>query len=221
VTCRVAPSILAADFSRLADEVARVAPAADLLHVDVMDNHFVPNLTLGPVVVESLLRATSIPLDCHLMIEDPLRWAPGYAEAGASVVSFHAEAAPDPVAVSRAVRAAGARVGLAIKPGTPIEPYADLLRHFDMVLVMTVEPGFGGQAFIAECVPKIAQVRALIDRDALEIWLEVDGGIGVDTAEQCAEAGADTFVAGTSVFGADDPETAIKAIRAAVEATAS
>jgi ribulose-phosphate 3-epimerase len=218
VTCRVAPSILAADFARLAEEAARVAPAADLLHVDVMDNHFVPNLTLGPAVVESLLKATTLPLDCHLMIEDPLRWAPGYAEAGAHVVSFHAEATADPVPVARAIRRAGARAGLALKPATPVSSYAAILREVDMVLVMTVEPGFGGQSFLADMLAKIAEARRLIDASGLAVWLEVDGGIGVDTAERCAEAGADTFVAGTSVFDASDPAAAVRAIRGAAEA---
>ena len=154
---KLAPSILSADFARLADEAAAVAgPAgvgADWLHVDVMDNHFVPNLTLGPVVVDALRRATTLPLDLHLMIEEPDRWAPGYVELGAELVTFHVEAAEDPVKTARAIRAEGGKAGLALKPATPLAPYEEILDEFDMVLVMTVEPGFGGQSFIAEMLP--------------------------------------------------------------------
>src|ERR1700755_156330 len=156
----IAPSILAADFARLADEIAAV-PGSDWLHVDVMDNHFVPNLTLGLPVVESLLKVTDIPMDCHLMIDDPARWAPPYAEAGAYNVTFHAEATDDPVAVARDIRAAGAKAGLSIKPGTPLEPYLDILKDFDTFLVMSVEPGFGGQDFIPEVLSKVRTVRQM------------------------------------------------------------
>jgi ribulose-phosphate 3-epimerase len=214
---QLAPSILSADFSQLADEVALVADVADLLHIDVMDNHFVPNLTLGPPVVKSLRRATDLPFDCHLMIEDPDRWAPGYVELGAQIVTFHVEAARDPVQTARAIRAAGGRAGLALKPKTPLAPYADLLGEFDMVLVMTVEPGFGGQAFIDGCVPKITEARQAMAARGLALWLEVDGGIDVDTAEICAAAGADTFVAGSAVFEADDPAKAARAIKEAAQ----
>ena len=214
---QLAPSILSADFARLADEVARVADVADLVHVDVMDNHFVPNLTLGPVVVESLKRATTLPLDLHLMIEDPDRWAPGYVELGATVVTFHVEAAADPVQTARAIRSNGGKAGLALKPGTPLTPYTDILDEFDMVLVMTVEPGFGGQRFIADMLPKIREARQAIANRGLAMWLEVDGGINADTAAQCAEAGADVFVAGSSVFDAADPASAARAIKNAAE----
>ncbi|HVE63049.1 MAG TPA: ribulose-phosphate 3-epimerase [Mycobacteriales bacterium] len=217
----LAPSILAADFARLADEIARVSEVADLVHVDVMDNHFVPNLTLGPVVVESLRRATTLPMDVHLMIEDPDRWAPSYAAMGASLVTFHVEAAVDPVQTARAIRAEGGRAGLALKPGTPLAPYVDLLAEFDMVLVMTVEPGFGGQRFITEMLPKIREARAAIAGLDLDLWLEVDGGINADTAAQCAEAGADVFVAGSAVFDAADPVSAGRGIKSAAELAAA
>ncbi|KMO78066.1 ribulose-phosphate 3-epimerase [Mycolicibacterium chlorophenolicum] len=208
----IAPSILAADFARLADEAAAVE-GADWLHVDVMDNHFVPNLTLGLPVVESLLKVTDIPMDCHLMIDDPARWAPPYAEAGAHNVTFHAEATDDPIAVARDIRAAGAKAGLAIKPGTPVDPYLEILRDFDTLLVMSVEPGFGGQKFIAEVLPKVGIVRRLVDAGELTILIEIDGGINTDTIEAAAEAGVDCFVAGSAVYSADDPALAVQSLR--------
>jgi len=208
----IAPSILAADFARLADETAAVA-GADWLHVDVMDNHFVPNLTLGLPVVESLLKVTDIPMDCHLMIDDPHRWAPPYAEAGAYNVTFHAEASDDPIAVARDIRAAGAKAGLSVKPGTPIEPYLELLRDFDTLLVMSVEPGFGGQKFIPEVLAKVAMVRRLVDAGELTIVVEIDGGINADTIEAAAEAGVDCFVAVSAVYSAADPAAAVESLR--------
>jgi ribulose-phosphate 3-epimerase len=213
----IAPSILSADFARLADE-AEAVTSADWLHVDVMDNHFVPNLTLGLPVVKSLHKATALPLDCHLMIDDPDRWAPGYAEAGAANVTFHVEAAADAVQTARAIRAAGALAGLSVKPGTPLEPYLELLREFDTLLVMTVEPGFGGQAFMAEVLPKVRLAREQVRSGHLRLFLEVDGGIDADTIEAAAEAGADVFVAGSAVYGADDPAAAIVALRTAARA---
>jgi ribulose-phosphate 3-epimerase len=208
----IAPSILAADFANLA-AAADAVGTADWLHVDVMDYHFVPNLTLGRPVVESLHKATDLPLDCHLMIEDPDRWAPGYAEAGAANVTFHVEAATDPVRTARAIRAAGALAGLSVKPDTPLEPYLELLREFDTLLVMTVEPGFGGQQFRAEVLPKVRLARDEIRAGHLRLFVEVDGGIDADTIVAAAEAGADVFVAGSAVYGADDPGKAIEALR--------
>jgi ribulose-phosphate 3-epimerase len=216
---QISPSMLASDFANLATEASRVSDA-DWLHVDVMDNHFVPNLTIGLPVVESLARATSTPLDCHLMIEDPDRWAPGYVEAGASSVTFHAEAATAPVRLARELRTQGARAGMALRPATPVDPYEDLLAELDMLLVMTVEPGFGGQKFLDLCVPKIRRARELMDKHGLELWLQVDGGIAPDTIERCAEAGADVFVAGSSVFRADDPNAMVERLRAQAAASA-
>lgn len=211
-TMRIAPSILSADFANLQRELDAIKNA-DWAHVDVMDNHFVPNLTLGLPVVESLLKVAPMPLDAHLMIDDPDRWAPQYAEAGCKSVTFHVEAAADPKKIARDIRAAGARASMAIKPGTPWEPYEELLPELDMVLVMTVEPGFGGQSFMAEQMPKVRAVRESVKKHGGDIWIQVDGGVSAKTIEQCAEAGADTFVAGSAVYGAASAADAVEDLR--------
>ena len=217
---QMAPSILSADFARLADEAAAVAGVADWLHVDVMDYHFVPNLTIGLPVVESLLKHTGLPLDCHLMIDEPDRGAHSAAAAGARNVTVHAEALQSPVRTLRMIRAAGARAGLAINPATSVEPYEDLLPELDMLLLMTVEPGFGGQNFLDMVMPKLRRARAMVQRHGGSVWLQVDGGVSEETIQRCAEAGADVFVAGSAVYGADNPAAAVQALREhAVRAT--
>jgi ribulose-phosphate 3-epimerase len=218
---QISPSILSADFARLADEAAAVSGVADWLHVDVMDNHFVPNLTLGLPVVESLLKHATLPLDCHLMITEPDRHAPAYAEAGARNVTIHAEATIAPVRTLRAIRAAGARAGLALNPSTPVEPCEDLLPELDMLLLMTVEAGFGGQTFLDLVLPKLRRARRMVSAHGGEIWLQVDGGVSEKTIERCAEAGADVFVAGSAVYGSDDPSEAVRALRAQAERAAA
>ena len=210
----ISPSVLNSDLARLADEVGRIAQAADFVHLDVMDNHFVPNLTFGLPVIESLLRDCPVPADCHLMIADPDRWAPAYAEAGAASVTFHLEAAQNPVAICGSIRSAGARAGVAVKPGTDVEDLADLLPCLDMILVMTVEPGFGGQSFMTDMLPKIRRARALADASGTDVWIQVDGGIDASNIERCADAGASIFVAGSAVFRDPDPSAMIERLRA-------
>ncbi|WP_462417663.1 ribulose-phosphate 3-epimerase [Kytococcus sp. Marseille-QA3725] len=220
-TQRIHPSILASDFTRLGKELGRIS-SADAAHVDVMDNHFVPNLTIGLPVVQALQGVTSIPLDLHLMIEEVDHWGPRYAETGAHSVTFHVEASDDPRQVARDIRSAGARAAMALKPGTPFADYADLLPELDMVLVMTVEPGFGGQEFLTDQMSVVREVREAVGRSGLDVAVQVDGGVNQETIGRAAEAGADVFVAGSAVFGGEDVAARIADLRvAALQATAA
>jgi ribulose-phosphate 3-epimerase len=206
------PSILSADFANLERDLQLIA-SADYAHVDVMDNHFVPNLTLGLPVLERLAQVSPVPIDSHLMVDDPDRWAPAYAEAGAASVTFHAEAARAPVRLARELRRLGARAGVALRPATPVEPFLDLLAEVDMILVMTVEPGFGGQSFIDGTLPKIRRARQAVSEAGLDVHIQVDGGVSRDTIDRAADAGANVFVAGSAVFGAEDVPAEIETLR--------
>ena len=208
------PSILSADFANLEAELSKIS-TADAVHVDVMDNHFVPNLSLGLPVVARLQEVSTVPLDVHLMIEHADRWAPAYADAGIASVTFHAEASIAPIKLARELRARGAKAGLALRPGRGVEPFLDMLGEIDMLLIMTVEPGFGGQEFLDLTLPKIRRARAAIDASGLDVALQVDGGITEDTIWRAADAGANVFVAGSAVYGADDPVEAIDRLRTA------
>ena len=209
---RINPSILAADFVNMQADLARIA-TADFAHVDVMDNHFVPNLTFGTQMVERIQATSPIPLDVHLMITEPERWAPDYAEICAASVTFHLEAAADPVSLARRLRDIGSRAGVAVKPATPVEGLYQVLDEFDQILVMTVEPGFGGQGFMPETMPKLRALAEEAKRRGSQVWLQVDGGISDRTIAMAAEAGADTFVAGSAIYGADDVEAAVTRLR--------
>ncbi|MCW2132847.1 ribulose-phosphate 3-epimerase [Arthrobacter sp. VKM Ac-2550] len=214
--CCIHPSILSADFVNLEAELGKIS-SADAVHVDVMDNHFVPNLTIGLPVVERIQEISRLPLDAHLMIADPDRWAPAYADAGLNSVTFHVEAASAPVRLARELRKRGAKAGMALKPGTAVEPYLDLLPEMDMLLIMTVEPGFGGQAFLDVTLPKIRRAASAIAGSGLPVAIQVDGGVTEETIQRAAEAGANVFVAGSAVYGAEDPDAAISALRKSAE----
>ncbi|QIV85864.1 ribulose-phosphate 3-epimerase [Glutamicibacter mishrai] len=209
---RINPSILSADFANLASELERIH-TADAVHVDVMDNHFVPNLTLGLPVVDALQKVSKLPIDVHLMIENADRWAPEYAQLGVDSVTFHAEASAAPIRLARELRSAGVKAAMALRPATPIEPYLDMLGELDMVLLMTVEPGFGGQKFLDLVLPKIQRARAAIEGSGKPIALQVDGGISRDTILRAAEAGADVFVAGSAVYSAPEPSAEVDVLR--------
>ena len=210
----LAPSVLNADLAHLADQVALVRPWADWVHLDLMDGHFVPNLTFGPPVVASLRAHTDVPLDCHLMVRDPEALLPDLAKAGANLVTMHVEALEDPARALGTARDLGLAAGLALRPGTPLEAALPYLEQLDLLLPMTVEPGFGGQAFMPEVLPKIAAARAAIDGSGRPVALEVDGGVNTRTLPACRHAGADVFVVGTAIFGAEDPAAAARALRA-------
>ncbi|WP_316669635.1 ribulose-phosphate 3-epimerase [uncultured Propionibacterium sp.] len=212
MTMRITPSVLNADLSDLAGTLTRI-PSSDAVHVDIMDNHFVPNMTFGLPVVEALRRRTALPMDIHLMVDNPDAYAPQFAELGCESVTFHIEASGAPIRLARELRRLGARASMALKPATPIEPYADMLGELDQVLLMTVEPGFGGQKFLDPVLPKIRRTRRLVAATGQDIWIQVDGGVGVETIGRCAEAGADVFVAGTAVFRADDPDRMVRELR--------
>ena len=213
MSARINPSILSADFVNFERDFGTIANC-DLIHVDVMDNNFVPNLTFGLPMVARMQQIAPKPLDIHLMIANVDNWAGGYAETGAYSVTFHAEASDNPVALARKLRAIGARAGVAIKPGTDVEPFLEVLHEFDQLLVMTVEPGFGGQSLIEDTLAKVSKARRKIDAEKLDIWLQVDGGIDETNIERVASLGADTFVAGSAVFKADDRAKQIDHLRA-------
>jgi ribulose-phosphate 3-epimerase len=218
--CCINPSILSADFVNLQAELERIS-TADAVHVDVMDNHFVPNLTLGLPVVQRIQEVSALPLDAHLMISDADRWAPAYAELGLASVTFHVEAATAPIKLARDIRDRGAKAGMALRPATPVEPYLDMLSELDMLLIMTVEPGFGGQKFLDITLPKIRRAAEAVRGSGLPLAIQVDGGISADTIERAAEAGANVFVAGSAVYGSEDPNEAISKLRAAAEAVSA
>lgn len=209
---KIHPSILSADFANLESELATIS-SADAAHVDVMDNHFVPNLTLGLPIVAKLFEVSKLPLDIHLMIENPDRWAPAYAEIGCESVTFHLEAAEDPIGLARRIRDIGSKAAIAIKPRTPFEDVEQLLEEIDMLLVMTVEPGFGGQKLIPETIAKVAAARTVLKARGLSIAIQVDGGVTESNIGQLAEAGADVFVAGSAVFSAENRNLEIAKLR--------
>jgi len=214
---KIAPSILNADFTRLGEDVARVGPHVDFLHLDVMDGHFVPNLSFGPPIIESLRRVSDLYFDCHLMVSNPQALFAPIKAAGGNLVTVHIEVHPDPTRVAQAARDEGLDFGLAINPPTPFEAVEPFVELCDLLLVMTVNPGFGGQGFIAEVLPKVEAARNLVERDGLAADIEVDGGVTPETVRPAREAGANAFVVGTAIMGAPDPVQAVARMRAAIE----
>jgi len=210
---KLAPSILSADFARLGEEVARVEKYADLLHVDAMDGHFVPPITIGPVVVKALRRITSLPLECHLMVTDPLGQAEQFAEAGATSVIAHIEAVPNPSPVVARARSLGIGIGISINPPTPLDAALPYLDQVDVLNIMTVNPGWAGQAFIREMLPKIQAARAEIERRGLDIGIAVDGGVDLDTGREALDAGATVLGAASAIFSRPDPAEAARALK--------
>jgi ribulose-phosphate 3-epimerase len=217
---KIAPSILAADFAHLADDLARVSPHVDFLHVDVMDGHFVPNLSFGMPVIAALRRLTDLEFDCHLMVTNPVALFESLREAGGDLVTVHIEVHPDPRPAAIAARAAGLRFGLVLNPATPFGAVAPFVDLCDLLLVMSVEPGFGGQRFMPEVLPKVEAARKLVDSSGVRADIEVDGGITPETARQARDAGATAFVAGTAIFGSADPAVAVARLRDAVNGKA-
>lgn len=202
---KIAPSILSADFSRLGEEIRSIAAGgADYIHVDVMDGHFVPNITIGPLVVDAVRKVTDLPLDVHLMIDEPDRYIPDFAQAGADIIVVHAEACPHLHRTVQLIKSLGKKAGVSLNPATPINALEHIVEELDLVLLMTVNPGFGGQSFIEACIPKIHAMRSMLDRRGLETELEVDGGVKLDNIARISHAGADVFVAGSAVFGSPD-----------------
>ncbi|TYR77569.1 ribulose-phosphate 3-epimerase [Rossellomorea vietnamensis] len=215
---KIAPSILSADFANLANEIKDVeAGGADYIHVDVMDGHFVPNITLGPMIVDAIRPVTTLPLDVHLMIDNPDQYIEAFADAGSDYITVHAETTPHLHRTIQLIRSKGIKAGAVLNPGTPVEMIKHVIADLDMVLLMTVNPGFGGQSFIQSVVPKIREVRALAERFNPSLEIEVDGGINTETAKLCADAGADVFVAGSSIYKQQDRKSAIMALRKAAQ----
>ncbi|MQR96570.1 ribulose-phosphate 3-epimerase [Fictibacillus phosphorivorans] len=211
---KIAPSILSADFSKLGDDIKAVEEAgADYIHVDVMDGHFVPNITIGPLVVQAIRPVTKLPLDVHLMIENPDRYIEEFAKAGADIISVHVEASPHLHRTIQLIKQQGVKAGVVINPATPVDSIKHILQDVDLVLLMTVNPGFGGQAFIESVVPKIKEVSDLVKTQGLNVEIEVDGGVNPKTARLCVEAGANVLVAGSAIYGKQDLKGAIEAIR--------
>jgi len=213
MSVKIAASILNADANQLEEEIKSVSESADWIHVDIMDNHFVPNLSFGVSVLESLATKKVKPLDAHLMIENPDLWAPKFVEAGADSVTFHIEAAKDPSKLINEIHAMNARVGIAIKPNTKLDEVKEFLRDIDVLLVMTVEPGFGGQSFMFDMLDKVKEARSIVSKNQLEMWIQVDGGVGYKSIEQASNAGADFLVVGSAAFAAEDPGKAMRELK--------